>query len=157
MLPSTPLQYLLFHEAAGRPAGTSWLRGPQPLVLVMTSANPGGEPLVTDNGEAVRRLAGIADALLVHDRAIVTRCDDSVVRTNPDVRAGGLQFVRRARGYTPRAIKLAAVGTAGASRSAAISRTPSASRAATRPSCRSTSAISTTRRRAWRWSRRSRT
>ncbi len=110
MLPSTPLHYLLFHEAAGRPAGTSWLAREHPLVLVMTSANPGGEPLVTDNGEAVRRLGGIADALLVHDRAIVTRCDDSVVRTNPDVRGGGLQFVRRARGYTPRAIKLAHSG-----------------------------------------------
>jgi len=110
MLPSTPLQYLLFHEAAGQPAGTSWLEEPQPLVLVMTSANPGGEPLVVDNGEAVRRLAGIADALLVHDRAIVTRCDDSVVRTSPDLRPGGFQFVRRARGYTPVAIKLARSG-----------------------------------------------
>ena len=106
MLPYTPLQYLLFHEAAGRPAGTAWLEVPHELVLVMTSANPGGEPLVTDNGEAVRRLSGIADALLMHDRAIVTRCDDSVLRASADRASGGFQFVRRARGYTPRAIKL---------------------------------------------------
>ncbi len=72
----------------------------------MTSANPGGEPLVIDNGEAIRRLSGIADALLMHDRAIVTRCDDSVVRASADRASGGFQFVRRARGYTPRAIKL---------------------------------------------------
>ncbi|MFO1312087.1 MAG: carbamoyltransferase HypF [Burkholderiales bacterium] len=106
MLPYTPLHYLLFHEAAGRPTGTAWLDDPHPLLLVMTSANPGGEPIVTDNDDAVRRLAGIADAILVHDRAIVTRCDDSVMRVG--AASGRAQFVRRARGYTPRAIPLAA-------------------------------------------------
>jgi hydrogenase maturation protein HypF len=110
MLPYAPLQYLLFHEAAGRPTGTAWLEVPQELVLVMTSANPGGEPLVIDNAEAVRRLRGIADAFLVHDRAIVTRCDDSVLRAGADSARPGFQFVRRARGYTPRAIKLARPG-----------------------------------------------
>jgi hydrogenase maturation protein HypF len=107
MLPYTPLQYLLFHEAAGRPQGLSWLESAQDLVLVMTSANPGGEPLVIGNGEARRRLAGIADAMLMHDRDIVIRCDDSVVR----VGAGDApQFVRRARGATPSAIRLACPG-----------------------------------------------
>jgi hydrogenase maturation protein HypF len=102
MLPYTPLQYLLFHEAAGRPTGTFWLETSHELALVMTSANPGGEPLVIGNDEALLRLSGIADAYLLHDREIVTRCDDSVARIAP----GGLQFIRRARGYTPRAIKL---------------------------------------------------
>lgn len=102
MLPGTPIQYLLFHEQAGRPAGTAWLDSPPDLLLVMTSANPGGEPLVIGNDEAQRRLAGIADAFLFHDRDIVIRCDDSV-RT-----AAG--FIRRARGYTPRAVPLARSG-----------------------------------------------
>jgi len=106
MLPYTPLQYLLFHEAANRPAGTAWLADAQELALVMTSANPGGEPLVTGNAEALARLAGIADAYLVHDRDIVIRCDDSVLRWAHK----GPQFVRRARGYTPRAIRLARAG-----------------------------------------------
>jgi hydrogenase maturation protein HypF len=106
MLPATPIQYLLFHEAAGRPTGTVWLDDPQALALVMTSANPNGEPLVTGNAEALERLAGSADAFLMHDRDIVVRCDDSVRRADAD--GGG--FVRRARGYVPRAIKLVRSG-----------------------------------------------
>jgi hydrogenase maturation protein HypF len=108
MLPYTPLQYLLFHEAAGRPAGTPWLGTPQPLVLVMTSANPGGEPLVTTEDEAFRRLGGIADSFVTHDRDILVRCDDSVVRSD----GGRPAFIRRARGFTPVAIKLRAAGPA---------------------------------------------
>jgi hydrogenase maturation protein HypF len=107
MVPHTPLQVLLFHEAAGRPAGTRWLGEPQPLALVMTSANPGGEPLVIDNDEAAYRLGPIADALLVHDRPILIRCDDSVARAETD---GTPAFIRRARGYTPASIRLAAGG-----------------------------------------------
>ncbi len=113
MLPATPLHVLLFHEAAARPAGTAWLAEPQPLVLVMTSANAGGEPLVVDNSEAVRRLGGIADCLLLHDRDIRVRCDDSVVRGVPahDEKVPALpSFVRRARGYTPVPIRLASAG-----------------------------------------------
>jgi hydrogenase maturation protein HypF len=108
MLPGTPLHYLLFHEAAGRPQGTNWLSAPQTLALVMTSANVHGEPLITDNAEALAQLADIADAFLIHDRDIVIRCDDSVVRRLPG--SDHSQFVRRARGYTPAAIPLAAGG-----------------------------------------------
>jgi hydrogenase maturation protein HypF len=108
MLPYTPLHYLLFHEAAGRPEGTGWLEAPQETVLVMTSANPGGEPLVIDNEEAVRRLHGIADAFVLHDRPIEVRCDDSLVRAQ----RSGPAFIRRARGYTPRPVRLPAAGPA---------------------------------------------
>lgn len=102
LLPCTPIQFLLFHEAAGRPAGTGWLAVPQRLTLVMTSANPGGEPIVREDEEALARLNGIADAYLMHDREIVTRVDDSVARAR--------QFIRRARGFTPQAIRLARCG-----------------------------------------------
>ena len=103
MLPVAPLHFLLFHEAAGRPSGTDWLGWESGLLLVATSANPGGEPLVIDDAEATARLADIADLVVTHDRLIVTRCDDSVVR----VIGGEPRFLRRARGYTPRAIALA--------------------------------------------------
>ncbi len=103
MLPSTPIHYLLFHEAAGRPAGVSWLDRPHDLVLTMTSANPGGEPLLTDDAEARHRLDGIADVVVGHDRPIVVRCDDSVLRFARKAPA----FVRRARGFVPQPIRLA--------------------------------------------------
>lgn len=103
MLPATPLHLLLWHEAAGRPAGRGWLAEPHELLLVMTSANPQGEPLVIGNDEAVRRLGEIADALLVHDRDIVVRCDDSVMRADE----AGPRFIRRARGYVPLPMPLA--------------------------------------------------
>ena len=103
MLPYTPPHWLLFHAAAGDPVGSAWMQQKQDLLLLMTSANPGGEPLVIDNAEAVERLADIADAVLMHDRDIVVRCDDSVLRITT---AGAPQFIRRARGFTPRAIRL---------------------------------------------------
>lgn len=108
MVPATPLHLLLWHEAAGRPAGTGWLQEPQDLLLVMTSANPHGEPLVIDNDEALERLSGIADAFLVHDRDIVIRCDDSVVRATDT----GPAFIRRARGHVPAPVPLAGDGPA---------------------------------------------
>jgi len=102
MLPFSPIHYLLFHEAAGRPAGTEWLDKTQRFALMMTSGNPSREPPAIDNDEALKRLAGMADAFLVHDREIVARCDDSIACSG----LGGLQLIRRARGYAPRAIKI---------------------------------------------------
>ncbi|MBL0207891.1 MAG: carbamoyltransferase HypF [Propionivibrio sp.] len=107
MLPCTPIHFLLFHEAANRPSGRQWLAAPQDLVLVMTSANPGGEPIVYTNAEARTRLIGIADAILDHDRDIVSRCDDSVIR----VIDRKPQFIRRSRGYASDAIRLPRAGT----------------------------------------------
>jgi hydrogenase maturation protein HypF len=103
MLPYTPLHHLLFHSAAGAPAGRGWQREPVDLVLVATSANPGGEPLVIDNEEARRRLAGIADLIVTHDRPIIARTDDSVMA----ITTAGPTFIRRARGQVPHPIKLA--------------------------------------------------
>jgi hydrogenase maturation protein HypF len=94
MLPYTPIHHLLFDIEAG---GVAPFR-----VLVMTSANLSEEPIVIDNHEARERLAGIADAFLLHNRDIFMRLDDSVVR----VINGKTRFLRRARGYAPGAIDL---------------------------------------------------
>ncbi len=102
MLPYTPLQHLFFHEAAHRPDHHNYVSVPQDLILVMTSANPGGEPLIIDNTDAQERLATIADRVVTHNRDIVIRVDDSVVR----VVDGAPYFIRRARGYVPQAIRL---------------------------------------------------
>ncbi|MBC2737401.1 MAG: carbamoyltransferase HypF [Desulfobacteraceae bacterium] len=83
MLPYAPLHYLLLEKAFA--------------ALVMTSANLSEEPIAISNHEAVERLAGIADAFLVHNRDIYLRCDDSIVRKT----AGVTRFIRRARGYVP--------------------------------------------------------
>ena len=88
MLPSAPVQHLLMREL-GCP-------------VVATSGNLSDEPIVTDEQEAVRRLGGIADAFLLHDRPIARPMDDSVVRMG---RSGPL-ILRRARGLVPRAIRL---------------------------------------------------
>ncbi|PDT90870.1 carbamoyltransferase HypF [Bradyrhizobium sp. Y36] len=98
MLPVAPLHHLILDElhAVRQPAGESW-------AIVATSANPGGEPLLIDNGEAEQRLAAIADLVVTHDRDIVTRADDSVAA----VVSGRTQFIRRARGYVPEPVRLA--------------------------------------------------
>lgn len=106
MLPYIPLHYLLFHELLGRPQGTDWLQQEAPLALVMTSANPSGEPLVKDDAEARESLAELADAFLTHDREILHRCDDSVMKWQNNAPT----FIRRARGYTPRRIVLPFTG-----------------------------------------------
>jgi hydrogenase maturation protein HypF len=105
MLPYTPLHYLLFH---GKSLG---LR-----VLVMTSGNISEEPIAIDNEDALARLANLADAFLMHNREIRTRCDDSVirvVRTNTRDENSPLKektstsyFLRRSRGYAPDSVSL---------------------------------------------------
>jgi len=106
LLPYTPLHYLLFHALAGKPQGRAWLTQAQPWALVCTSANPGGEPLVRDNGEALERLRGLADVVLLHDREILHRADDSVLRLID----GAPAFLRRSRGYVPVPVSLPAAG-----------------------------------------------
>ena len=82
-LPTTPLHHLLLAALD--------------LPLVATSGNRSEEPIITDEREALRRLAGVADAFLVHDRPIVRGVDDSVVR----VIAGQVVTIRLARGLAP--------------------------------------------------------
>lgn len=100
MLPYTPLHALIFHSLLGHPTDVDPLQVDNPWALVMTSANPGGEPLVIDNDEAYARLGHIADWICTHNRDILIRCDDSVVRVVDEAPI----WVRRARGLTPQAI-----------------------------------------------------
>ena len=97
MLPYTPLQHLLLAAAEARGM----------YALVMTSGNLSEEPIETDDDLAWEHLvaAGIADALLGNDRAILSRYDDSVVR----VVDGAVMPVRRARGYAPQPLPLPAL------------------------------------------------
>jgi hydrogenase maturation protein HypF len=92
MLPYTPIHHLLLRETN--------------LPLVMTSGNLSEEPIAKDNDEAVRRLAGIPDYFLVHNRDIYARYDDSVTI----VEKGVPQLIRRARGYAPYPIHLSFKG-----------------------------------------------
>jgi len=83
-LPYTPLHYLLLAEGGFK-------------ALVMTSGNLSEEPIAIDNREAIHRLRSLADYFLVHNRDILLRCDDSVVRV-----AGGVtRQLRRSRGFVP--------------------------------------------------------
>ena len=83
-LPYTPLHHVLLANGGF-------------LALVMTSGNLSEEPIAIDNQEAVTRLAGLADFFLVHNRDILLRCDDSVVRPS----GGRVRQWRRSRGYVP--------------------------------------------------------
>ncbi|MDO5851045.1 MAG: carbamoyltransferase HypF [Methanobacteriaceae archaeon] len=84
MLPYTGLHYQLF-EYTNEPA------------YVMTSANMPGNPMLIDNENIIKELNDIVDYFLLHDRKIVNRCDDSVIR----YRANKKGFIRRSRGYVP--------------------------------------------------------
>lgn len=88
MLPYTPIHHILLRDTG--------------LPLVMTSGNLSEEPIARDNDEALRRLSGIADYFLIHDRDIYSRYDDSVAM----VERGAGQLVRRARSYAPYPIRL---------------------------------------------------
>lgn len=88
MLPYSPLHHLLMRELE-RP-------------IVLTSGNRSEEPQCIDNEQALQQLGDIADVFVMHDRAIVNRIDDSVVRCHRDQP----QFYRRARGYAPAPLAL---------------------------------------------------
>ncbi len=90
-LPYTPLHVLLLDGSAGGPDA-----------LIFTSANRPGEPVLIDNEDAMEALAEIADGYLLHDRPIVNRCDDSVLR----LWRGLPVFFRRSRGYAPQPVLL---------------------------------------------------
>jgi hydrogenase maturation protein HypF len=88
MLPYTPLHHMLLRSA--------------PFPVVATSGNLSDEPICTDEREAVRRLAGVADLYLVHDRPIARHVDDSVGW----IVDGEMRLLRRARGFAPRPVAL---------------------------------------------------
>jgi hydrogenase maturation protein HypF len=98
MLPYTPLHLLLLDQ--NDPA---LAQEPAPLLLVMTSGNRSGQPIITENEQALDQLGSLADALLIHDRPILASCDDSVVKIDQSVSPS---FLRRSRGYTPAPLHL---------------------------------------------------
>lgn len=86
MLPYTPLHYLLLKNNF--------------TALVMTSGNLSDEPIAIENEDALKRLSGIADFFLLHNRDIYLRSDDSIVKNTNQ----GTCFIRRSRGYIPKPI-----------------------------------------------------
>lgn len=89
MLPYTPIHHLLFHHHDF-------------TALVMTSGNLSGDPIATGNREALTRLGNVADHFLLHNRPIVSHTDDSVLRCDRENQV----LYRRARAYTPTAVRL---------------------------------------------------
>ncbi|MDL2267556.1 carbamoyltransferase HypF [Desulfovibrio sp. OttesenSCG-928-G15] len=106
MLPYTPLHHILLERFGQKIAARceDEAQSPKPCALVMTSGNPAGEPICLGNREALAKLGHLADAFLFHDRDILIRVDDSVLRPLP---GRGTLFFRRARGFVPRPICLA--------------------------------------------------
>lgn len=102
MLPATPLHYLLLNALLGFPEGTTWISEAQSILLIVTSANLSGHPLIIDDETAHRELSSIADLIVTYNRSIVTRADDSVIRVMNKTPV----FIRRARGFAPERIKL---------------------------------------------------
>lgn len=97
MLPATPLQCLVLEDLAAA-CGSR--------MLVMTSGNRSGRPIVTDDAQAVVELGPIVDGVLGNDRPILSRFDDSVLRVLDLGGQEALQFIRRARGYAPVAVPM---------------------------------------------------
>ncbi|GLR46142.1 carbamoyltransferase HypF [Mesorhizobium amorphae] len=95
MLAHAPVHHLLFDALAP-------LLQAGPAALIATSANPGGDPLVASNDDAERRLTGIADLIVTHNRDIAVRADDSVMQMID----GAASFLRRARGFVPEPVDL---------------------------------------------------
>lgn len=102
MLPACALHYLLFNALVGYSNGTNWLNEWQSPILIATSANRRGNPLITCDDEARLELSDIADLVVSYNRQIVTRADDSVVRVMRD----SSFYIRRGRGFTPESIRL---------------------------------------------------
>lgn len=103
MLPYTPLHHLLINQT-----DPGLKRESVPPVLVMTSGNFSEEPIATQNQEALERFVSLADAVLLHNRDIHIRCDDSVVRVdrrNGD-KSGSTVYLRRSRAYAPYPVSL---------------------------------------------------
>lgn len=103
MLPYTPLHYLLFYYPL---TPNSELLTPNFLALVVTSGNISEEPIVVSNDEAAAKFSDMVDALLIHNRDIFMRVDDSVVRNHFIGHRTKPLFIRRSRGYAPEPISL---------------------------------------------------
>ena len=114
MLPYTPLHHvLLTHLSAANSANgpeNSPASAAGPAALVMTSGNHTDEPIAIGNREALKKLAPIADVFLLHNRDILIRADDSVVRLSGE---GEYHFMRRARGFAPLPLEFALAASAG--------------------------------------------
>lgn len=110
MLPYTPLHHLLLQDVNALARKRSQGAARPPIALVMTSGNRGGEPIALGNREALERLAGIAEVFLLHNRDILIRTDDSVLRPIPEksLQSGdaAVMYLRRARGFVPTPLAL---------------------------------------------------